>query len=156
MSETKVVQVLHSENVALNAQMLAAAGMAEIGRLAVYKGRDPFTPPQSKVVWKNNGLFGTPSPTVQWKYMNSEVWLVVEGPDTPEIKAKFESCVKEAAITATLSGIIAAVASSGTGAVSTALLTFSHQLSVCLSQVQGSIDVAAHFESQSHWDSDWS
>ena len=156
MSSTHIVPTLYSENKDERLHFLQSNGLAEIGRLQIYKGRDPFTLPQSKVVWKNNGLFGTPSPTVQWKYMNSEVWLSVEGPDTQEIKNEFEVCVRQAAIAATLAGIVAAIASSGTGAVSAALLTFSQQVSQCLSKVQGGIDVTAHIETQSHWDTDWS
>lgn len=150
--------VFFSQNPDLSAQRLLSDDKVVLGTLVIHDGRDPFTPPHSKVDWVKSSIPGIPAPRVQYQYMNSKVTLVVEGPSGDEIKKQFDDCVKEAAVAGLLAGLVTAYLTSGTGGMAASIVTFTNTLRFCIEKaLKKDIDaVSAHIESQSHWDADWS
>src|SRR5262245_19792849 len=106
--------------------------MAELGRLVIHRGRDPFTPPQTKVDWVSSDIPGVKVPVMRYKYMNSFVDVVINGPDGDDVKKQFESCAQQATIKSLIAGLIAGYASGGSAALSAALATFVSSLDACV------------------------
>jgi hypothetical protein len=131
--------------------------MADLARFVVYRGRDPLTPPQTKIVWVNTDIPGIKQPVVKYKWMNTELDVVITGPDGDEVKAAVQGCLQQAAITSLISGLIAGYASGGTAAVSAALASFASTVDSCAEGKIGSqLDIGAETRNSSSWDDDWS
>jgi hypothetical protein len=127
--------------------------MAELGRIVVHRGTDPFTPPQSKVEINRDGWL--PQPVIKWRRMISEVNIVFEGPDEEDVKNQFRACLEKAALKSLIVGAIAGYVSGGTAAVNAALVTLVASLDTCVEDGIGRItEITGHIDQSSHW-SDW-
>ena len=129
--------------------------MAEIARLVLHRGNDPFTPPRSKVEWNNDGWLGTPSMTVRWSYMQSELTLFIDAPDGEEVKKAFEEALERAALKAFIAGLTAAYLTGGMAALTAATGTFIAELDTAVeAALQRAIDTSYRIENPAGW-GDW-
>lgn len=131
--------------------------MAELARIVLHRGRDPFTPPHTKVVWVKSSIPGVKVPVIKYKWMNSEVSVIVTGPDEAGLKEVAEDCLRQAAIKSALSALVAGYASGGSAAVSAAVATFTATIDSCMeAKLKQELNISAEIASNSHWDADWS
>lgn len=63
--------------------------------------------PCSRVEWTNDGLWGTPSPTVETAEQRVYAYAVVEAPTVGGIQNDIQQCAAQGAAVATLTAIIA-------------------------------------------------
>lgn len=131
--------------------------MADLARFVIHRGRDPFTPPQTKVDWVSSSLPRIKVPVLRYKFMNSEIELIVVGPDGNQFKEAAEDCLKQAAFKSLIAAIVAAYASGGTAATTAAVTTFASTIDSCMeNKLQTELNISAELRSSSHWDADWS
>lgn len=131
--------------------------MSELASIVIHRGRDPFTPPQTKIVWVNSSIPGLKTPVIKYKWMNSEVILIVTGPDEADVKTAVEDCLRQATIKAAISALAAGYLSGGTAAITLAVTTFATSVDSCMeSKLQRELNISAEISSSSHWDADWS
>jgi uncharacterized membrane protein len=150
--------ILYSES-AVNPQALQTdASKAVLGKLTLHDGRDPFTPPLTKVDWVASSIPWVKAPRVQKRWMNSKIVLVIEGPSGQDIQDQFRKCLASAALSGLLAGLVTAYVTTGVGGVSAGLTTFMNTLKSCLdAALKKDIDnISARIESSSGWDPNWS
>ena len=66
--------------------------------------------PCSRVVWRNDGIFGTPSPTTEFADQRVYAYAVVEAPSVGSIQNDIQQCAVQGAAAAGLTAIIASPA----------------------------------------------
>lgn len=125
--------------------------MADLARLVIHRGNDPFTPPQMKVEWTRGDL-GIPSPTVRWRHMYTELTLIVKAPDEGKIKEAVQVALQQAAIKSLFAGLVAGYLTGGTAAVNAAAATFINSLDEVVEAAVGkAVDTAYEIFNESHW-----
>lgn len=130
--------------------------MVDLASISVYKGTDPFTLPQTKVVWVKTSIPGVKQPVLKKKWMNVDVQLVVEGPDDNDVRDKVYNCLRGAAIKGLIAGIIGGYATGGAAAVTTGISTFAASLDSCVeTELKKGVDISAELRTDSHWDKAW-
>lgn len=130
--------------------------MAELARILLHQGRDPFTPPQTKIEWVPSSIPGIPAPKLQCKFMMSKVEIVIEGPDEEDVRREVVDCLRDGATRGLVVGLISAYASGGTAAVSVGLATFVASVESCLEAKLGrELTISARIENDARWDEDW-
>jgi hypothetical protein len=89
--------------------------------------------------------------------MNSEVDLVLNGPDGDDVKNAAQDCLQQAAVRSILAGIIGGYASGGTAAISAAVAEFASTIDSCMeAKLTQQLDVTAQIVNPTSWDNDWS
>ncbi|MCZ2155225.1 MAG: hypothetical protein LC114_15205 [Bryobacterales bacterium] len=130
--------------------------MAELARFVIHRGRDPFTPPQTMVEWVPTSIPGIKQPVIRYKWMNSEISLIVHGPDGVDVQGAAQHCLQQAAVKSLIAGIIAGYASGGSAGVSAAVATFASTIDSCMEdQLQRQLDITAEMKNSSAWDANW-
>ena len=66
--------------------------------------------PCSRVVWRNDGIFGTPSPTVETSEQRVYAYATIKAPSLPGIQNDVQQCAVQGAAAAGLTAIIASPA----------------------------------------------
>lgn len=131
--------------------------MAQLARFVIFRGRDPFTVPQTMVDWVSTSIPGVKQPVIRKKWMNSEIDLIVNGPDRGDVMDAAQGCLQQAAIRSILAGIITGYASGGTAGIEVAVATFTQTIDSCMeSKINEQLDITSSLENSSSWDADWS
>lgn len=131
--------------------------MIELASIVVHRGRDPFTPPQTKVDWIASDVPFVKVPVLRYKWMNSEVVLVVIGPDGDDVKNAADDCLRQAAIKSVISALVAGYASGGGAAITAAVTTFATTIDTCMeNKLNKVLNVSVELKTNSWWDKDWS
>lgn len=131
--------------------------MTELARYEIHRGRDPFTLPQTKVDWVATSIPGIKQPVIRYKFMNSEISLILEGPDETDVKAALRGCLQEAAVISLVAGIVGGYAAGGTAGVAAGVAAFATTVDSCLeSKLKRELNVTAEMRNSSHWDQNWS
>lgn len=101
--------------------LIGSAARAE--KINVELGWGNITP-CSRVEWRNDGIFGTPSPTLETAEQRVSVYAVVDAFNASSIQNDIQQCAVQGAAAAGLSAIIASPAA--------AMPAFSAQFESCL------------------------
>ncbi len=110
-------------NLVVTALLLGATTHTKAQSFDVELGWGNITP-CSRVVWRNNGIFGTPSPTVQTAEQRVYAYATVSAPTLPGIQNDIQQCAVQGAAAAGLTAIIASPAA--------AMPAFQAQFEACL------------------------
>jgi len=105
--------------------MLAAASDAGAETVKVELGWGNITP-CSKVVWRNNGLVGLPSPTTKFAEQRVYAYAVVDVPSVGGIQNDVQQCAVQGAAAAGIAAIISSPAA--------AMPAFQTRFQSCLSE----------------------
>jgi hypothetical protein len=125
----------------------------DIARFVIHRGRDPFTPPQYKIVYVKDS-FGIPWPVKKERYMNSEIVLIVKGPDEERVRNAFNSALQTAALKSLAAGLIAGFANGGVAGLNTAAHTFITELDGVVEATVGeAVDTSYEVNTDSEWSS---
>lgn len=126
--------------------------VAKLGHFTIFSGNDPFTQPQTKLVWVSTDIPGIKQPVHKVRYYKNTVRVVVEGPDGNEAKKQFTACAQQAAIRGLIVGLVTAYATSGTAGVSAGLATFASQLDACIEKgLAKAVEITASVENDGGW-----
>ncbi|WP_156369719.1 MULTISPECIES: hypothetical protein [Enterobacter] len=82
--------------------------------------------PCSRVIWRNDGIFGTPSPTLETAEQRVHAYAEVDAPSIPGIQNDIQQCAVQGAAAATLTAIITSPAG--------AMPAFQAQFESCMQQ----------------------
>lgn len=125
--------------------------MAQLARYVIFRGNDPLTPPQSKLIW-HKGDWGLPSATLKWRYYHKEIVLTINGPEGDEVKKAFEEAAGSAAVKAAIAGLIAGYLTGGTTAIQAAAATFVADLdNVIEKSLQKVVDITYELQDSGGW-----
>lgn len=89
--------------------LIGSASYASADPVRVELGWGNITP-CSRVIWRNDGIFDTPSPTVETAEQRVSAYAVVNAPTLPGIQNDIQQCAVQGAAAATLAAIIASPA----------------------------------------------
>ncbi|WP_321958225.1 hypothetical protein [Paraburkholderia bannensis] len=155
-SEAELLPLYDSHAFALKQLHPQAGTTVAVRKLAGW--RDPTTLPQSKTDCVKDCHI-TPWDTfccgwaVRWRYMDCELFVEVKVAKPQDIVTALEDCLKEAALTAAVAGIVTAIMTGGSG-VGAAEEAFVVDLKICLAKKLSDI-VGVRVYEACGW-SDWS
>lgn len=132
--------------------------MKPIASISLYSGRDIFTLPKTRFVWRMKRLplgVKTKMLKTEKKFMNTKIELVVLGPDDKKIISKVNECLKTSTIKAIVAGLVAGFASKGVKAIDTSIVTFTVSLQECVEKVYSDVKIHTEIRNSSHWDKKW-
>ena len=132
------------------------AGMQNAYKKSIARFRDPLTPPQSKTecihtVEPIPGIILCDGWRTFWRYMDVEYFVIVRTPTQNDLQTIVENCLREAAVAALLSALVAAILTGG-GAIPAAKAAFVAALIDCLSKHVK--DAAVDVVTEASW-TDW-
>jgi hypothetical protein len=82
---------------------------------------------------------------MKYKYMNSEVEVIAEGPDGNDVKTQFETCMKQAAVKALVAGLTAGWVTGGMAGLSAAMTTLTAMVDSCVeAALKKAVEITAH------------
>lgn len=103
----------------------------EVYRRRIANWRDPFTVPNSKITCLRREWGICVEFKTEFKYLYVNLFVVVTVADVSDIQGIVENCLREAAVIAAISGILAAVTTGG-AALEAAKVAFITVFKACL------------------------
>lgn len=133
------------------------AGKQTAYKRSIARFRDPLTPPQSKTECIHTiepipGVILCDGWRTFWRYMDVEYFILIRTPDQQDLQKILEGCLRDAAVAALLSALIAALITGG-AAIPAAKAAFIAALLDCLKSHL--TDVSVDIIADASW-SDWS
>lgn len=125
--------------------------MAELARLVIHRGNDPFTLPRSTTVYVKDD-FGIPWPVLKWSYMWSELAVVINGPDTDAVKNAVMTALQQAVIKSLAVGLATAYMTGGMAGLNAAANTFINDLDNAIEAAIGAaVDTSYNITNNYQW-----
>ena len=141
--------------------ILAAPGMAysadKIWEHTIHSGRDPFSPPKTKISCVKMAKFFGAKTCVGWKmqckHIRSRISIWIKGPNTPKIKRKAEECGKLALTAGALSSLVALKLAGKEAAWKTFIETTGGAFKLCVKKMGSGFFIG--YDSRSRRDKKW-
>ena len=123
----------------------------------IHDGRDPFTPPQTKIGDCVNWIYPFGAKvcvgwSTKFKYMNSKIIIYVDGPSSEGVKNKIGQCGTEAVKSGVFAAVPAAIASGGAAAFNTFMTTAGVSFKTCVESIGSGFSIG--YENPTGW-TDW-